>query len=400
MENETVTVSGEGQPSGLKKWLNTGCYIATGAAMILLLMLTLFCYAKPAYYDMFGNKVYGDNVSIFDAAFAKDWSYLKVFQNLIKDPETAIGGIMDSGIGSVLKLMATIYGLILVAIVLIGMLITVIKTIIDASKKNFEKLPVDCNWMMVFCFMPCTYSILFGHYATLNGGEFTVGKGIIAGLIIALVVQIVTIVIRTVFNLKQINSEVGLFNYIQPAIRFIGLFALFIIAICSPIKETMAIIWYNFFSETGLIALISEQKALIFLIEYFVLGVLLISLFTLITNSTSIFKYYATVENAKNDKVKKKLSRRVSPIAWMILSVVGIVLAVIVDKSEYSIIAYDYNYIVPFIVALIIAVITLAALIALNKLSAKKATKPVVQHGEEIPLNQEPPTNVDNQDNN
>ena len=381
-ENQVVVDGEEKKPNLLQKWINFGCYIAFGVAIVLLLLLTLFTYAAPAYY--FGGEIvgYGDSVNIFDAMFGKNGSFLTFIQDLIDDPESIVTSVADDSVGFIMQLLSIAYGMIISSAVLIGLLVVTIKTIIDVSRSKFEKLAADCGWMMAVSFIPCTYSVIFGEYAVLGHGSFSVGKGLIAGLSIALAVQLATIALKTIFNFGRIRKEVGLLKYVQPAVKFAGLFIVFIIAATAPISETMYYVWSNFFSEHGIIEMINgESDAMIFLIEYLLLGVMLIALFTLVTNCTIIFKYYSTLENAKNDNIRK--SRKGSPIGTIVLSVIGIVLAILVSNSDYSDYAYDYNYVVPFVLSLIFSILTLAGCIVLDKFSGEKPAKKKAQPDEE-----------------
>ena len=378
-ENEVVVNGEENKPNLLQKWINFSCHIAFGVAMVLMLLLTLFTYATPV--TVFGH---GDSVSIFEAMFSKDGSFLTFIQDIIEDPESIISGVMDDSVGFILKMMAVVYGMMISAAVLIGLLVVTIKSIIDAVRKDFDKLPGNCGLMMVFSFMPCTYSVIFGDYAVVGHGTFAVGDGLIAGLAIALAVQLGTIALKTIFNFGRIRREIGLLKYIQPAIKLASLFIVFIIAATSPISETMAAVWRNFFSEYGIIQMMSgDSGPMIFMIEYLLLGVMLIALFTLVTNCTAIFRYYSSIENAQSDKVNRKISRKASPIGTIVLSVIGIVLSILVANSDYNVYGYDYNYVVPFVLSLVVAAIALAGCIVLNKFSGKKSETKAVETNEE-----------------
>lgn len=194
-----------GKPGKKKADLcDTVCAITAFAAMLLMFLLTLFCYSRSVII-LGGNRIYGDTVNCFTFAEQKYNRIVALFSDLDNSshPENAyklFGGVQD-----IFALGITVVALFVQIIFIIVSIVKLVGRQTDSVLKLLLRA-IICNGYIY---------LVFGYVCNTSGGEgdsyFYIGDaagvGMTVGVFIAMGILTLCLVLPTVKNGSKIKEN-------------------------------------------------------------------------------------------------------------------------------------------------------------------------------------------------
>lgn len=297
--------------------------------IILNILISLLFYIGVTNGRIVGTSYVYEVTNVFKFAFGENGlidSLISVFDRMANGSSNAAMNAMSS--------MYRIYGLLAGAIaVIVISVITLIKTIIHAAKKDTEKLTVDLIGVVGMNLTGIMLIKLFSH-ETDYGSNYAIGGGLIASLVISLAALLAIAVLNFIFFREDIHKA----NKYKDILRSLSTCVCHLIAFAVLAAAAYYYCFYYLFGNLEYMGRADADELVAMLFNFVVFVLTIVVLARLSKAITKSLSYVCTLSDTPSSYAKNASSGFIGTFVMTLLSFIALLIA----ARDYAAVSFVY----------------------------------------------------------